>query len=298
LAERKNMNTVQQFGNVAQRLARKPLGIIALFIVLVYGIAGLVFGTSIQHIQPAQQWPLIIFLVVFPVLVLIAFLWLLEKHHKKLYAPGDFRNDEAFLQALGEEKQRKRLREEAESVASAQSPDADAERQTNVAEIPSRIPQEIFLAETLVFRELELRYGAPVRREVLWVHRGDRHGFDGAIVKDGRIEVAVDVKYVRRSMPDHVARRTIQRIAQVSRQAPFKTVLALVIDEVPRKNYEIEMERIRKMAGEVSSAGGGELGMDWELMSFGFSDLRRKYGLEKAANNPPEDTSLRADPQR
>ena len=35
---------LSEFGKIAQNLARNPLGIIALFIVLVYGIAGLVLG--------------------------------------------------------------------------------------------------------------------------------------------------------------------------------------------------------------------------------------------------------------
>lgn len=37
---------ITNFGNVAQKLARNPLGIIALFIVLVYGFAALVTGFS------------------------------------------------------------------------------------------------------------------------------------------------------------------------------------------------------------------------------------------------------------
>lgn len=39
---------------------------------------------------------LIGFIVTFPVLVFIAFLWLVAKHHEKLYSPQDFQNDATF----------------------------------------------------------------------------------------------------------------------------------------------------------------------------------------------------------
>ena len=43
--------------------------------------------------------PLVWFLVIYPVLVLGVFAWLIAKHPNRLYSPGDFRNDEAFLAA-------------------------------------------------------------------------------------------------------------------------------------------------------------------------------------------------------
>ena len=91
---------LSEFGQTAQRLARNPLGIIALFIVLVYGIAGLVLGFSAANLQPNEKLPLIWFLVIFPVIVLAAFLWLVAHHHMKLYAPHDFPDKEGFFRAL------------------------------------------------------------------------------------------------------------------------------------------------------------------------------------------------------
>lgn len=87
---------LKTFGQTAQGLSRGPLGIIALFIVLVYGFASLVaaFGSSFQ---PTERVPLIYFLVLFPVLVLGVFTWLVAKHHDKLYGPRDFRNEENYV---------------------------------------------------------------------------------------------------------------------------------------------------------------------------------------------------------
>ena len=63
------------FDQTAKGLARNPLGIIALFIVLVYGFAALITAFA-SSLTTAERLPLIWFLVIFPVLVLVAFSWL------------------------------------------------------------------------------------------------------------------------------------------------------------------------------------------------------------------------------
>lgn len=88
-------NQVKSFAESAKGFTNSPLGIIALFIVLVYGFATLAvsFGSNLSgHIAP-----LIYFLVIFPVIVFIGFLWLVSKHHDKIYGPSDFKNEENFL---------------------------------------------------------------------------------------------------------------------------------------------------------------------------------------------------------
>jgi sugar phosphate permease len=42
------INPIKEFGESAQGLSRNPLGIIALFLVLIYGFAALVVGFSSQ----------------------------------------------------------------------------------------------------------------------------------------------------------------------------------------------------------------------------------------------------------
>lgn len=87
---------LSSFGSTARHLARNPLGIIALFLVLVYGFAALVLGVSGKNLEPAQRWPLVWFLVIFPVLVLGIFSWLVSRHHYKLYAPADHVDPKGF----------------------------------------------------------------------------------------------------------------------------------------------------------------------------------------------------------
>jgi hypothetical protein len=77
-------------------LSRNPLGIIVLFIVLVYGLAALVTTFS-GSLSGSERLPLIWFLVLFPVLVLAVFSWLVSRHGGKLYAPSDYRNEENYI---------------------------------------------------------------------------------------------------------------------------------------------------------------------------------------------------------
>ena len=88
--------STKSFGETAKGLAKNPLGIIALFIVLVYGFASLVTAFA-GAFTPAERIPLIYFLIFFPVLVLGVFSWLVAKHSGKLFAPSDFKDEENYV---------------------------------------------------------------------------------------------------------------------------------------------------------------------------------------------------------
>lgn len=87
---------VREFGAVAKSLARNPLGIIALFIVLVYGFASLVTAFA-GSFSPGERAPLIYFLVFFPILVLAAFTWLVSQRSGNLFGPADFKKEENYV---------------------------------------------------------------------------------------------------------------------------------------------------------------------------------------------------------
>jgi CheY-like chemotaxis protein len=115
---------LQSFTSAATKLARNPLGIIALFIVLVYGIAALALNATTS--SNAERLPLVWFLVIFPVLVLGVFTWLVIAHSDKIYAPTDFRSDEEYRKSVKMRLQAgslKAARAAANlSIATAQSP--------------------------------------------------------------------------------------------------------------------------------------------------------------------------------
>lgn len=87
--------SIKEFSESAKGFTKSPLGIIALFIVLVYGFASLVVGFG-QNVSD-NITPLIYFMVIFPVIVFLGFLWLVANHHNKLYGPSDFKDEENFL---------------------------------------------------------------------------------------------------------------------------------------------------------------------------------------------------------
>jgi hypothetical protein len=96
------MSSLDTFTSGAKSLARNPLGIIALFIVLIYALATLVLVTGSKSLSaPAERLPLVWFMVLFPVVVLGTFAWLVAKHHGKLYGPRDYSNDDAFFRTFG-----------------------------------------------------------------------------------------------------------------------------------------------------------------------------------------------------
>jgi hypothetical protein len=95
------MSGLQTIATSARQLARNPLGVIALFIVLIYAFASSVVGLG--SLQPSERVPIVWFLVIFPVLVLGVFTWLVSQHHTKLYSPSDYRQDSSFIEASVEQ---------------------------------------------------------------------------------------------------------------------------------------------------------------------------------------------------
>jgi len=132
---------LKNFVSAAQRLSRNPLGIIALFQVLIYAIAGLVTA-SVASKETQLLAVLAWFLVLFPVAVLVAFTYLVACHHQKLYAPSDFSDEANFMRSLEQGLARSR-------------------RFTELEEVTKRIKQELDSLPLFVFAKL------PVPAQVL-----------------------------------------------------------------------------------------------------------------------------------
>lgn len=92
-----DQNPPREFGTTAKSLSRNPLGIIALFIVLVYGLACLVVITG-GSLSPSERLPIIYFLILFPFVVLGVFTYLVAFRAGQLFAPSDFRKEDTYLE--------------------------------------------------------------------------------------------------------------------------------------------------------------------------------------------------------
>lgn len=144
------METLKTFSDSAKTLSRNPLGIISLFIVLIYGFAAFVTGSSSQ-LEAGERLPLVWFLVIFPNIVLVAFVWLVSQHYEKLYAPRDFNSDDAFLNALREKNQGrpelknldKQIEERVHAVLSSESLLPNNGNRNEIKEKLSRAADEI-----------------------------------------------------------------------------------------------------------------------------------------------------------
>jgi len=93
------MEPIATIINNSKTFSRSPLGIIALFIILVYGFASLVVGAS-DNLVAEERIIIVYFMVCFPVLVLCVFGWLVSTHHEKLYTPDDFKNENDFIEIV------------------------------------------------------------------------------------------------------------------------------------------------------------------------------------------------------
>jgi hypothetical protein len=86
---------IKDFGEIAFKLSRNPLGVLSLAFVLVYGIAGYICTST--SLQEDDRRILIWFTVFFPLIILITFYRLVTEHSTKLFAPGDFSVESNFL---------------------------------------------------------------------------------------------------------------------------------------------------------------------------------------------------------
>lgn len=84
----------------AKSLARNPLGIIALFIVLVYAVASIVISLAKAEFYQNPFHPAVLFLAIFPLIVLGVFAYLVARHHRNLYAPQDYKDEGHFFGGL------------------------------------------------------------------------------------------------------------------------------------------------------------------------------------------------------
>lgn len=85
------------FNNSAIQLSKNPLGIIALFIVLVYAMATLTIALPTNQLSASDKTLMVGFLVLFPIIVLAAFVYLVAVHTRSLYAPSDFADQKDWV---------------------------------------------------------------------------------------------------------------------------------------------------------------------------------------------------------
>lgn len=74
---------------------KNPIGVIGIFLVLTEAIASMVIVKS--SLNDMQNSILVLFIVLFPCLVLFVFYLLVTRHHEKLYSPSDYKDENNFV---------------------------------------------------------------------------------------------------------------------------------------------------------------------------------------------------------
>lgn len=214
----------------AKPLAHNPLGIIALFLALVDGIAAVALGVTTGSLSAALQAVLVWFIVLFPAVVLIVFYLLVTRHHTKLYAPKDYESPDGFFRALTPEEQRVRMeRELAREAVDAASSTPVQEPERTAGKSTRTWRQSLMLAEELAIRELEHETGINVVRQVAVAGSIE---VDGAYLEYGKLTL-VEVKLVNDRSTSETVRSAFarfDRIAQGVKPVAFVLIL-LALDE-------------------------------------------------------------------
>lgn len=251
----------------AKGMAKNPLGIIALFISLIYGFASLVMSAAGAHLNAPERLPLVWFLVLFPVLILFSFLYLVTRHHRKLYAPSDYKDEKHFMETIDLLAQREVLNE------SSDVKDAATHTEYNHQTEKSQRMRTFLIVENLILRKLEKQYNHPIRRQVRF--SSSKKTFDGIIELPGKV-VAVEVKYLDTIAPDYVVptvlhyRRRLHSFQRVVRQFYTNQQYGYELVVVTRKK-ESQLE------GQFKKLMRKEQGLHLKIMLL--SELEEAFGL-------------------
>lgn len=235
-----------------------------------YGIAGIVLGVSSDNLNENQRTVFVLFLVLFPCLVLVSFLWLVAKHHTKLYAPSDYRNDEGFLGLLSPEQQKQNLESQVEEVLAESSNEVDEFSKNQNTSSRSQIKESIYHAEDLAIREIESEFGVSINRQV---SVGGDVGMDGFFVKNNKAH-AIEVKYAVKPLSRNLLANELRKIeSSISRLGwkRFSVMLVVVFDDLDKYDLANEKERL-SIATDIFP-------FDVDVRFYGLSQMKHKYGL-------------------
>lgn len=231
---------IKDFGSTAEKLSGNPLGIIALFIVLLYGIAGFVLGTSVGTLASDERKILIWFLVIFPFIVLIVFAWLVSQHHTKLYAPKDFSSDDTFLKALSpqqiEERRQKEIEAYKEELAATPSHlETSSRLNKSRPSKQSSFIQDLRLADDLAMKYVKSKYKIDLLGNQELRRGNDGIQIDGIAISNQNIEAfefqLISAETINKNLNNRMANiaHTAMKLASYSGNTKTKLIYVVLV---------------------------------------------------------------------
>jgi hypothetical protein len=289
---------IENFISNAKGLTKNPLGIIALFVSLIYGFACLVLSTSISNLKGEnERLPLIWFIIGFPLIILIAFIFLVVKHHEKLYSPSDYRADDAFIQAIGKDKvKEKQLKEvneledakvkekikskvkeivvEAEQLNSEKNEEAKPteKQETGKPESKEQLLSIYKNAELWATKELSLKYNVLFKNNVSVSIQSGKIELDAFGTTEKGSYIA-EIKYWKSNKSDRNLKLGIQEFlsqhkrleSAFGRNREFKLIVVFVFDNLKDVNKSDLLGFVKNIYNDAN------------IEFFDYEELRKNY---------------------
>lgn len=193
-------NCMEDFINSAKGFIRNPLGVIALFVSLVYAMACLVISQGLPAIENhiERMW-LIQFVVWYPVLLLLIFCLLVIFYPLNLYSPKDFKDESLFLRFLSKRQKEKKLEKEVKEMREVKIEKNKAfsllsfSGTNSKAMTPESVKKFVQMVELKALFWLNEKYNVSFSQDVVIGKGKDRISCDGYAKVDG-IDYVVEIK--------------------------------------------------------------------------------------------------------
>jgi hypothetical protein len=278
------MDITSSFMEKAKGFIKNPLGIIALFISLIYGFACLILGLSFDHFKnEIERLPLIWFIITFPILILVAFIYLVVKHHNKLYAPGDYKDEGNFFRTLDPAHQRLRLLNEIETIQKDSSeglPENGISDQTAQKIIKSEsdtanLKDKYLIAEDLALRAFEQGRNLTIKRHMRIVGKKAATADFDALAFDQDFIYGIDVRFTIHGHLSKVLREKITTSFKDYRkdvkELDFIGTLKVIVIVVSENG---NISALKNELDELVSQAEFPL----ETYVYHFTELKRRFG--------------------
>ncbi len=271
---------LNKFSEAAKNFSHNPLGIIALFIWLVYAIAALVMMYSINSLLPHESVMLLSFIILFPFVILFVFYKLVTKHHNKLYAPKDYRTDDAFYKCASIEEQRKQRESEIEEEQQElKQEEKGFESKHAVVKTAEGIREKYFLAENLIIRVLEAEMKVSIKRACRLGPEKGSPIIDGIFFENDQLNI-IEIKLITAprfaliGISKFLSQLTSYYVGLKEKNVfprKMSVLLAVVVDEMPdQRLLKLRIERVVDKYPNIK--------VDVKL--FDFKELKQKFGIE------------------
>lgn len=246
---------------------KNPLTIIGVFASLAE-ISGTVV---LPHLGPDIQRWFVWFVMGFPVCLVLLFFYVLWHKHYVLYAPSDYKTDEAFSRLIATLQPQTIF--EIEENAKANTEYAQiAQTSDDVAKARSNGT----LVETLVNKKLRVRYGQYYLPNMSFEVNNKKYGVDGLINTQSRMHF-FEIKYFQSpKTPLNGIGKTCAYFSEIlsNMDASLRPIMKFVIIIVGQFSQEEQMSLLRRL-NDVKS----QYNIPLEFELWDFKDLKIEAGV-------------------